>query len=295
MCGGAPRLIDPDRSSSIGPCSRFPFPTTSIMAPASVFEMAVMGVLGVSVGSFLNVVIDRVPRNESIVTRSSYCEVCLKRLGPVDLVPVLSYVFLRGKCRHCRAKIPAKLALVELFTGLVFTWIGYEYGFSWDAAIAVGYSSTLIVIFMIDLERSLILYKISFPAVAAAMALSAFRPFNATEGTLEVFWRSMAGGGIGFGVLIFIVLVSLLILSRAGMGEGDPPLGAFIGLMVGFPQVVAALMISFVGGGLVALALITTGKRGRKQAMPFGPFLASSGLACMFWGDKIWDWYIELF
>ncbi len=252
--------------------------------------MAVLGALGLSIGSFLNVVIDRVPRDESIATRSSYCEVCHTNLGALDLVPVLSYLFLRGRCRHCGAKIPVRLALVELFTGLVFVYVGHQWGLSWTGALVLVYSVFLIVVFMIDLQRSLILNKIILPAIIIALALSPFRPNNTPDEILEVFWRSMAGGGVGFGVLLLIYIVS-----RGGMGAGDPKLGAFAGLIVGFPVAFAVLLMSFVGGGLVGAFLLITGRRGRKEAIPFGPFLAVSGLACLFWGNDIWDWYIDLF
>lgn len=251
---------------------------------------AVLGVLGLCVGSFLSVVIDRVARGESMVTVSSHCEVCNVRLGAVDMVPVLSYLFLRGRCRHCGATIPAKLPLVEFFTGLVFAYIGYEYGFGLSGGLLLAYTAILIVVFMIDLERELILNQVVILATAIALVFSAYRPDPVYDETLEVFWRSLAGGGIALGALLAIYL-----LSSRGIGGGDVKIAPFLGLITGFPVVGITLLMAFVGGGLVAILLILARIRSRKQRIPFGPFLALSTLASLFWGDTIYDWYIGLF
>ncbi|MFQ5876059.1 MAG: prepilin peptidase, partial [Dehalococcoidia bacterium] len=169
-------------------------------------------------------------------------------------------------------------------------YIGYEYGLTVEAALLAIYSGFLVVIFMIDLERGLILNRVIFPATLLALALSFLRPDTISEGTIEVFWRSMAGGGIAFGTLLGIYL-----LARGGLGEGDVKLAAFVGLVSGFPVVVTTLLASFVGGGLVGVFLLTTRIRSRKQAVPFGPFLALSTLAHLLWGQDIYDWYIGLF
>lgn len=260
------------------------------MSTEELYTAISLGLFGLALGSFLNVVVDRLPRGKSIVTRASHCEVCDTRLGILDLVPFLSFLALRGRCRHCGARIPAKLPAVELFTGLVFAYIGYEYGFEWEALILLVYSSILIVVFMVDLERQLILNSVILPAILLAVALSPVRPDNVSNEALEVFWKSMAGGGIGLGVILLIYL-----FARGGMGEGDIKLGAFIGLITGFPAVFTALLLSFISGGLIGTFLLITRIRTRKQAIPFGPFLAVSALLHLFWGRDIYDWYIDIF
>ena len=249
-----------------------------------------LGLEGLAVGSFLRLLIDRLPRGESIIRGASHCEACHTRLGIRDLVPVFSYVWSRGRCRHCGAKIPVSLPLVELFTGLVFAYIGYEYGWSVDMVLLMIYSGFLIIIFMVDLEQGLILNRVVFPAIVLAGGLSPVRPDNTSDGVLEVFLRSLLGGAIAL-----VIMLAIYLLFRGGMGEGDVKLAPFIGLLIGFPVVLITLLMSALGGGLIAALLILTKLRRRKDRIPFGPFLALSALVSLFWGQDLWDWYSDLF
>ena len=257
---------------------------------SSEYIAAELGVFGLAVGSFLNVVIDRLPRGQSIVSIPSHCAVCHTQLGILDLVPVLSYLWLRRRCRYCRTKISVKLPLVELFTGLVFAYVGYEYGLSLSTALLLVYGGFLIVVFMVDLEHGLILNRVIFPAIIVALGFSSLRPETISDGPLEVFWRSMLGGGIAFVLMLVIYL-----LARGGMGAGDVKLGAFLGLITGYPVAMMALLMAFVGGGVVAAFLLVSKIKGRKQSIPFGPFLSLSALVSLLWGDSIYDRYFNLF
>ncbi|MEE9324586.1 MAG: prepilin peptidase [Dehalococcoidia bacterium] len=252
--------------------------------------MIMLGFLGLAVGSFLNVGIDRIPRGQSLIRPPSRCDHCHHRLGIVDLVPVLSYVWLRGKCRYCGTGIPLRLPMVELASGAIFTFIGYKYGVSPETGILLLYSSILILIFFIDLYNGLILNKLIYPSILFALALSPFWSGLGVEGATDRLLNSLLGGGISFGILLVIYL-----LSRGGMGGGDVKLAVFLGLITGYPVIFVTLLISFLAGGMMASALLLMRVKRVHQAIPFGPFMATSALAALFWGQRISDWYWGLF
>ena len=243
-------------------------------------------VLGLIVSSFLNVCIDRLPERASIVSPPSHCPACGRRLGPFDLIPLLSYLFLRGRCRYCGAPIPRRVLLVEVMTGLLFVLLWYRagsppYGLSLQWLLATLYTCFFIVIFFIDLERHLVLNRVIYPAIVVALLAIPLTPNLAAA-------ELLSGGAIGFGLLFLIALIY-----PAGMGMGDVKLAAFIGLVVGFPSVLVALLISFVAGGAVGGSLLLTGLKGRKDPIPFAPFLVAGGRAAMLYGDQIIDWYVR--
>jgi leader peptidase (prepilin peptidase)/N-methyltransferase len=235
--------------------------------------------LGLVISSFLNVCIDRLPEKVSIVSPPSHCPYCGRRLAPFDLIPLLSYVLLRGRCRYCGAPIPRRILLVEAVTGLLFVLLWYRYGFSLWLLLATIYTCFFIVIFFIDLEHRLVLNRVIYPAIV--MALLAI-PFTPNHNVVEL----LGGGAIGFGLLFLIAAIY-----PAGMGMGDVKLATFIGLVVGFPAVFAALLISFVAGGVAGGGLLLTGLKRRKDPVPFAPFLVTGGMVAMLYGKQIIEWY----
>lgn len=248
-------------------------------------------VLGLVVSSFLNVCIDRLPERASIVSPPSHCPACGRRLAPLDLIPLLSYLFLRGRCRYCGAPIPRRVLLVESVTGLLFVLLWYRagsppYGLSLPEdfprlLLATLYTCFFIVIFFIDLEHQLVLNRVIYPAIVIALLAI---PLTPNHDAAEL----LGGGAIGFGLLFLIAFIY-----PAGMGMGDVKLATFIGLVVGFPSVFAALLISFVAGGLVGGGLLLTGLKGRKDPIPFAPFLVAGGMVAMLYGQQIIDWYVR--
>ena len=238
-------------------------------------------VLGLVVGSFLNVCIDRLPERASILSPPSHCPACGRRLAPFDLIPLFSYLFLRGRCRYCGAPIPRRVPLVESVTGLLFVLLWYRYGLSLWLLLATLYTCFFIVIFFIDLEHQLVLNRVIYPAIAVALLAI---PLTPSHTVLEL----LSGGAIGFGLLFLIAFVY-----PAGMGMGDVKLATLIGLVAGFPAVLAALLISFVAGGLIGGGLLLTGLRGRKDPIPFAPFLVTGGMVAMLYGQQIIDWYVR--
>lgn len=248
------------------------------------------GVFGAAIGSFLNVCIDRLPEGQSIVTGRSHCDACKRQIRATDLIPVLSYVALRGRCRDCGARIPRRVVLVEAATGLSFAGLFLAYGTSVTFAILAAYAAILIIVFVIDLERGLILNRVVFPALILSLIVAAVAP-PAWLGNLfpHSLLSAAAGAGSGFLLLFLIALVA-----RGGMGWGDVKFAAFMGAATGFPLVFVALFCGIIIGGIVAIALLASGKKGRKQAIPFGPFLALGTMAAMLWGPQMLSWYIGL-
>ena len=252
-------------------------------------------ILGLAVGSFLNVCIDRLPQNKSIAYPPSHCDACQHKLAAKDLIPVFSYLRLRGRCRYCQASIPHKLMWVELATAVIFAFLYWwcvilkpELGIAAFGVLAF-YACLFIIIFVIDLEHSLILNKVVYPGMIVAFLLSLYPwPWFSESIGMRVAYSAL-GGAIGFIVFLLIALVS-----RGGMGWGDVKLAALIGLATGFPLVFLAIIMAAILGGIVAVALLATKKKGRRQMIPFGPFLAVAAMVTLLWGSNILSWYLGL-
>ncbi len=243
-------------------------------------------------GSFLNVCIDRLPQGQSIINPPSHCSDCNQKLGILDLIPLFSYLLLRGRCRYCQAAIPLRLPIVEGTTALLFTLLYWKFGLGLELGISLIYACLLIIIFVIDLENQLVLDKVVYPGMAIALAFSFFWPGVGVVGSFagQALGRvisSLAGGAIGLGLMALP-----FIIYRRGMGLGDVKLGALVGLMSGFPLVFVALFLSVIAGGLVAGTLLAFRLRGRKDSIPFAPFLATSAMATLLWGQALYQWYL---
>jgi leader peptidase (prepilin peptidase)/N-methyltransferase len=245
--------------------------------------------LGLVVGSFLNVCIDRLPRNESIVYPPSHCAICQHKLGFKDLVPVFSYLRLHGRCRYCQATIPRRIFWVELATGLIFALLYWHYGLSAELGIMAFYACLFTIIFVIDLEHGLILNKVVYPGMVIALLLSLLPHPWLTQWIVTGVANAALGGAIGFVILFLIAIVS-----RGGMGWGDVKLAALIGLATGFPLVFFSLIMGAIVGGIVAVALLIAKKKTRRETIPFGPFLALAAMITLLWGSDILNWYLGL-
>lgn len=237
--------------------------------------------LGLATGSFLNVCIDRLPRRESIVLPPSHCDVCQHRLKLLELVPLLSYLYLKGKCHYCGASIHYRMPLVETLTGLIFVLLWNHYGFSIELLLAILFACLFMVVVVIDIEHHLILNRLVYPAIAFAFLVPILTP---DYGIIP----AVIGGAIGAGMLL-----PLAFLFPSGMGGGDVKLAALIGLLVGFPQVFIALLIAFVIGGAVGGGLILAKLRGRKDAIPLAPFLTAGLIITVLYGGEILRLYLR--
>ncbi len=236
--------------------------------------------LGLVIGSFLNVCIDRLPRKESILSPPSHCTACGQQLKPLDLVPVVSFLLLRGRCRYCTAPLPWRLPAVELGTGLLFAFLWYRLGPSVQLLLLTTYTSILLMVLFIDLEHRLVLNVVSYPAIVLALVAAPFTPN-------QTILRLLLGGLVGFVIFLIIALVY-----PGGMGMGDVKLATFLGLVTGFPQVIIFIYISFIVGGLVALGLLVTRLKKRKDPIPFAPFLVIGGFMTLVYGQEILRWFL---
>ena len=248
-------------------------------------------ILGIAIASFLNVCIDRLPRNESLIFPVSHCDSCHHRLAIKDNIPVFSYLWLRGRCRYCQTPIPRRILRVEIGTGVLFGLTYWRYELSSELAIALLYICLFIVILVIDLEHRLVLNKVVYPALAVALLISIFFSIFSTQSEIVPEIQDAAiGGSIGLGLFLLVVLVS-----RGGMGWGDVKLAALIGLVTGLPLVFVALLMGIILGGVVAVLLLALKIKKRKEAIPFAPFLSLATIATLLWGNDILDWYLGLF
>ena len=246
-------------------------------------ELLLIGFIGLSVGSFLNVSIDRIPSGKSLVHPPSSCDVCKTRLKTFDLIPVGSYLALKGKCRYCSASIPFRSPLVEFITGTMFVAIWAKFGITYEGIAIMAYASLYLVIFAIDLEHKIIPNVIVFPALLLTLLASAFLPGLGIA-------NAAIGAGVGFGMLLALYMVP-----GAVIGEGDVKLAAVVGAAVGFPLVTLGIGLAFVLGGTSATLLLVTGRRKRKDGVAFGPYIALAALITLVWGDPILEWYLETF
>lgn len=249
----------------------------------SYFWMLVFSAAGACLGSFLNVVADRLPQGKSIVSPPSHCESCHRRLSASDNIPIISYLRLRGRCRYCGAAIPQRIFWVEIGTAVLFALLFWKYGFSYHLPVMMTYGSILIVLTVTDLEHGILPNRIVYSAIAIAFAVALIAHFLRPGGLPDL--KSAAIGG----AIAFFFLFIPAIISR-GMGWGDVKLAAFIGLATGFPLVLLALFLSIISGGLVAAVLLLLKIKGRKDAIPFGPFLSLGTLVALLWGNDILAW-----
>lgn len=241
-----------------------------------------MALLGAILGSFLNLCIDRLPRGQSLLHPQSRCEACGIRLPWPHLVPIVSFLALRGRCNYCKARIPRRVLVVELLTTAVMAYLGDEFGLSPESLALSVYGLVFILISFVDLEHGIIPNRVVYPAAGAAVGLSIFLPEVGPA-------RALIGGALGFGALLAVYLAA-----RGGMGGGDVKLAGLIGLAAGFPLVVPALLLAALAGGAIAVVLLTIRHKSRYETVPFGPFLAAGGVVSLLWGSRLLDGWAEV-
>jgi len=242
-------------------------------------------IFGLLVGSFLNCVIYRLEKEESFLFGRSYCPSCKKTLGAMDLIPVISFFALKGKCRYCKKKISWQYPLVELVTAFLFVFVFLYFGLGSNFLgflFSLIFFCFLIVVFVYDLKHFLIPDKIIFPAIFLALIYNLFD----LKGLLFNFLPAAFGGFIFF-------LIIFLISKGKWLGFGDVKLVFLLGLFLGFPNILVALFLSFTVGAIIGIGLIILKGKNLKSEVPFAPFLVLGSLIAFFWGEKILNWYLS--
>lgn len=245
-------------------------------------------ITGLIIGSFLNVCIYRIPKGENISYPPSHCTNCDSRIKWYDLIPVLSYILLRGKCRNCRQKISIRYPLIELSTGAVFLALYIEYGLTFITLKYIILACLLIVIGIIDYDTTDVYDSVIITGcVITAILISGgfFMKYILLKDILNYILGALLGGG----------LITLIIVITGGMGWGDAEICALCGLYFGLLLTVEQLMLSFVIGGFIAVTLMLMKKKSRKDYIPFGPFISIAGLITMLFGQIILNWYTSAF
>lgn len=245
-------------------------------------------VLGLMVGSFLNVVVHRVPRRESVVRPRSRCPSCGTELLARDNVPVLSWLLLRGRCRRCGTSISARYPAIELATGVLFAIAALRFGAAWELPAFLVFFAALLALSAVDLELYLLPNRILYPSLFLVGGLLL------TAAVADGEWASLRDAAIG-GAAAWAVFFAIHVVSPRGMGFGDVRLAGFIGVALGWlspGHVFVGLFLAFLVATVVSLGLMAFKLRGRKDKVPFGPFLAAGAVLATVVGRPLLDWYL---
>jgi leader peptidase (prepilin peptidase)/N-methyltransferase len=249
--------------------------------------LVLLGLVGLIIGSFLNVCIYRLPKHESVVWPASRCATCKRSLSWYENVPVLSWTVLRGRCRTCGQTISAMYPIVEAVTGVVFVLGGLFYGWTPLLAARLLFACAMIVLFVIDLRHRILPNVITVPGVAVGVALSVVLP----PGIVSSLVGAVAGGGVLWG----IGEAYYRWRGVDGLGMGDVKMLAMIGAVLGWQQMLVTLILASLSGSLAGAALILSRRGDMKAALPFGTFLAVGALVAAVAGDAILDWYLQFY
>lgn len=252
-----------------------------------IFWYLTVAVFGLMVGSFLNVVILRFDDLKTVVALPSHCPRCRKNLKWYELIPLLSYLVLFGRCRGCKEKISVQYPLVEAGTAIIFTLLFWKFGLSWSFGLFVFLSCILIVIFIYDLIHSLIADWLVWLAIGIWLVYLIVNYLLSSQ--LSVLSSFLLGGFALGGFLGFLVLAS----KEQWMGIGDIKLGFLLGALVGWPSVLVLTFLAFILGSIVGLILIFGRKKSMKDQVPFAPFLITALWITLFWGTNLISWYIN--
>lgn len=263
------------------------------MSEVDMIEFLVF-ITGLIIGSFLNVCIYRIPRQESIVFPPSHCTECGQALGFFDLIPVASYIYLRGHCRSCGNRISPRYPLVELLTAVVFLLLYMQYRLTVPFAGYAILMSALIAVFFIDLDFMIIPDKLVLFASIIGICFVSYHLCSPLKvyGDSE-WWNPFLGALIGSGSLFLVAVIgSLLFKTAEAMGGGDIKIMIPIGLLLGWRLTILTLFMAVIVGGVVSLILLALKITSRKSSIPFGPFIVVAAYAAIMWGYPIINWYL---
>lgn len=251
------------------------------------FLDAYAAVMGLIAGSYLNVVIHRLPRGLSTVLPRSACPACGAPIAVRDNLPLLSFALLGGRCRACKAPIAWRYPLIEAVTALLFVACLERFGVSLATLAAALFCCLMIALGLIDLEHQILPDRLTYPGILAGLVLQRWLPWGG-------LWQAVAGALLGGGVLLAIWGAWYLVRHEEGMGLGDVKMLALIGAFLGWKGTLVALFFASLAGALTGLALMLWGGAGMRSKLPFGSFLALGGITALFAGPEIAGWYAGL-
>jgi len=250
--------------------------------------VALIVIFSTILASFYNVCIHRILTNESIIYPSSYCPNCRHPLKILDLIPILSYISLLGRCRYCKSKISPRYLIIELITPIIALILYIKYGFTWQFISYYILVSLLIIASFTDIEQQII------PNIIILLGLIFGLLFSLTDITRQ-FFDAILGLIVGAGSLSIIALVSLLVMKKEGMGGGDIKLLSAIGLFMGWKMTLLILLFSIYLGGLFSILLLLLKIKKTGEYIPFAPFISLATLITLLWGKNIISWYLISF
>jgi len=273
----------------------------------------VMALLGLIVGSFLNVVIFRLPKmmeqdwheqccdllgikddhkkeqqQTNLIFPSSSCPTCQHKITALENIPVISYLYLKGRCRSCKAKISAQYPIIEILTGLTTAYIAWHFGFSLQALFTVLLTWALICLSVIDLEHSLLPDDITLPFMWLGLACNIF-------GIFTDIYSSLIGAMLGYGILWIIFMSFKAVTGKEGMGYGDFKLLALLGAWLGWQSLPLIILLSSITASVIGVVMIVLKGRDKAAAFPFGPYLAIAGWITLVWGEELTGLYLNSF
>ncbi len=246
----------------------------------------IAAVTGLFIGSFLNVCIHRIPRDESIVFPASRCPKCGRAIRPWENIPVLSYLFLMGRCRGCREKISIRYPVVELLSALLAVAMLYRFGLTPSFFIYYLWACVLLVITFIDIDFQIIPDSLSIGGIVVGLVLVWWLPLSYTNALMGLF--------LGAGLLIFVIYGYYFLTGKEGMGGGDVKLLGMIGVVTGWQGVLFTIFMGSLIGTAVGVPWAFAQKKNMQAAIPFGPFLALGALIYVLWGDLFINWYFGI-
>jgi leader peptidase (prepilin peptidase)/N-methyltransferase len=278
------RLVPPDTRPQQRILSRKggSFACPRLVAPMLIACAAAFGLI---IGSFLNVVIHRLPKEESLITPRSRCLACQTPIAAWDNIPVVSFLLLRGRCRVCRRPISWRYPFVESLTGLLFGLTVSRFGLTLQVVFLLILVSSLVAVSFIDLDHQIIPNAITLPGIPLGLL------GGVIVGEPPVLDR-LIGSLAGAGFLYLVLFYGGTLYGQDAMGEGDLNLIALVGAFLGWRAVVMTILVACLTGSAVGLGLMASKRLGRREHIPFGPFLALGAVVALFWGDALIGWYL---
>lgn len=249
--------------------------------------------LGLTIGSFLNVCIYRMPIDKSVVTPRSFCPSCNTPVSAKDNIPVLSYLILGGRCRACRSAISVRYPMIEILNAALYALVYLRTGMGWHLPVYLALTSSLIVITFIDLDHQIIPDEITLAGIGIGFVAASFilpDPFD--RGIAIMGWKqSLIGAGVGFSLFYLVAVAGSFIFKQDAMGGGDIKFMAMAGAFLGWKGVLMTTFLGSLFGSIIGIVVMRLKGTGRKTVLPFGPFLAIAVFITLLWGHEIMVWW----